>query len=64
MIALSTYENERFELKSKKLSDPIKKIKFDNFLTSSKKESKNTPNKKLQNVTDITLSQKTFMLAN
>ena len=52
------YENERFVLKSKKLSDPIKAIKFDNFLTTFEKESKTTPNKKLQNATDISLFKK------
>ena len=62
-IALSAYENERFVLKSKKLSDPIKKIKFNNFVTTSEKESKTTPSKKLQDTRDISLFQKTFMLA-
>jgi hypothetical protein len=55
---LSTYENERFVLKSKKLSDPIKKRKSDNFVTTSGKESKSTSNKKLQDATDISLFQK------
>lgn len=61
---LSTYENERLVLRSKQLSDPIKKIKFTNFATTLAKESKSSSNKKLHDAADINLFQKTFMLAN
>lgn len=61
---LRTYEDERFVLKSKKLSDPIKKNKFSNFVTHSQKQNKSTSNKKLQDATDVSLIQKTFLLAN
>lgn len=61
---LTTYENERFVLKIKILSDPITRNRFYNFENSSTKGNKSTSNKKLQDVTDTTLFQKTFMLAN
>lgn len=46
----------------KKLSDPITKRRFDNFVTTEK-ESKRTSNKMLQNTTDISIFQKIFILA-
>lgn len=60
---LTTYENERFFQKTKKLSDPIQKTKFYNFKDTPSKSIKNTSNKKLQDVTDITIFQKSFMTA-
>lgn len=61
---LTQYDNERFVEKTKKLSDPIKRNTFYNFENTPGKENKNTSNKKLTDVTDVTLVQKTFMLAN
>ncbi|KAK9880751.1 hypothetical protein WA026_013074, partial [Henosepilachna vigintioctopunctata] len=60
---LTTYEKERFSQETKKLSDRIQKTKFFNFKETPSKSNKNAPNKKLQDVTDITIFQKSFMTA-